>query len=112
MEPYRLVSTGSRWYLVAYDLEREDWRTFRVDRVSEPFATGARFAARALPMEAEEFVRRGLRGGETYRVEVTFAAPVDALPGWLRGTPWRSRAAAGCGSTPGMRPNGWRRGWR
>lgn len=85
VEPYRLVSTGSRWYLVAYDLEREDWRTFRVDRVSEPFATGARFAARALPMEAEEFVRRGLRGGETYRVEVTFAAPVDALPGWLRG---------------------------
>ncbi|KOU52210.1 transcriptional regulator [Streptomyces sp. WM4235] len=84
VEPYRLVSTGSRWYLVAYDLEREDWRTFRVDRVSEPFATGARFAARVLPMEAEEFVRRGLRGGETYRVEVTFAATVDALPGWLR----------------------------
>ncbi|MGI5450241.1 helix-turn-helix transcriptional regulator [Streptomyces sp. CA-243310] len=84
VEPYRLVSTGSRWYLVAYDLEREDWRTFRVDRVSEPSATGARFAARALPMEAEEFVRRGLRGGETYRVEVTFTATADALPGWLR----------------------------
>jgi len=46
-EPYRLVSTGRRWYLVAYDLDREDFRTFRVDRVSEPFATGARFAPRA-----------------------------------------------------------------
>ncbi|MDX3538003.1 YafY family protein [Streptomyces sp. MB09-01] len=86
VEPYRLVSTGSRWYLVAYDLEREDWRTFRVDRVSEAFATGARFAARALPMDAEEFVRRGLRGGEkqTYVVEVDFEAGPEQLPAWLR----------------------------
>ncbi|MEU8464722.1 YafY family protein [Streptomyces sp. NPDC029003] len=85
VEPYRLVSTGSRWYLVAYDLEREDWRTFRVDRVSEPLATGARFAPRELPMEAAEFVRHGLRGGETYPVDVSFAAPPRELPGWLRG---------------------------
>ncbi|MGW6845271.1 helix-turn-helix transcriptional regulator [Streptomyces sp. NPDC054958] len=86
VEPYRLVSTGSRWYLVAYDLEREDWRTFRVDRVDEAFATGARFARRDLPMEAEEFVRRGLRGGEKqpYRVEVDFAAGPAELPAWLR----------------------------
>ncbi|MFD9523663.1 helix-turn-helix transcriptional regulator [Streptomyces sp. NPDC059979] len=86
VEPYRLVSTGSRWYLVAYDLEREDWRTFRVDRVDEAFATGARFAPRELPMDAEDFVRRGLRGGEkqTYLVEVTFTAGVAELPEWLR----------------------------
>ncbi|MEU3772406.1 YafY family protein [Streptomyces sp. NPDC032472] len=84
VEPYRLVSTGSRWYLVAYDLEREDWRTFRVDRVAEPFATGARFAPRALPMDAVEFVRRGLHGRQTYPVDVSFDAPAEALPGWLR----------------------------
>ncbi|MFH7595106.1 YafY family protein [Streptomyces racemochromogenes] len=84
VEPYRLVSTGSRWYLVAYDLEREDWRTFRVDRVSEPFPTGARFSPRPLPMEAAELVRRGLRGGETYPVDVCFAAAPQELPGWLR----------------------------
>ncbi|MFI8435230.1 helix-turn-helix transcriptional regulator [Streptomyces sp. NPDC079020] len=54
VEPYRLVSTGRRWYLVAYDLQREDWRTFRVDRVSEPFATGARFVPRPLPGEDGE----------------------------------------------------------
>ncbi|MCX5377836.1 YafY family protein [Streptomyces sp. NBC_00091] len=83
VEPYRLVSTGSRWYLVAYDLEREDWRTFRVDRVSEPFATGARFAPRQLPMEAAEFVRRGLRGAQTYPVDAFFAAPPQELPAWL-----------------------------
>ncbi|MFD9307134.1 helix-turn-helix transcriptional regulator [Streptomyces sp. NPDC060048] len=84
VEPYRLVSTGSRWYLVAYDMEREDWRTFRLDRVSGPSATGARFAKRDMPMEAVEFVRRGLRGGETYPVDVTFAGPCGELPGWLR----------------------------
>ncbi|MBT2452667.1 YafY family transcriptional regulator [Streptomyces sp. ISL-43] len=84
VEPYRLVSTVSRWYLVAYDMEREDWRTFRVDRVSEPSATGARFSGRELPMDAVEFVRRGLRGGETYAVDVTFAEACGELPGWLR----------------------------
>ncbi|MEV7509243.1 YafY family protein [Streptomyces sp. NPDC091201] len=84
VEPYRLVSTGSRWYLVAYDLDREDWRTFRVDRVEEAFATGARFAPRELPMEAVEFVRRGLNGRGTCPVEVTFAAEPAVLPPWLR----------------------------
>ncbi|MFE7097622.1 helix-turn-helix transcriptional regulator [Streptomyces erythrochromogenes] len=86
VEPYRLVSTGSRWYLVAYDLEREDWRTFRVDRVAEAFATGARFAPRELPMDAEEFVRRGLgaNGSRTYAVEIAFEAGAAELPEWLR----------------------------
>ncbi|WP_327306279.1 YafY family protein [Streptomyces sp. NBC_01298] len=84
VEPYRLVSTGSRWYLVAYDMEREDWRTFRVDRLSEPGATGVRFAPRELPMDAVEFVRRGLRGREsTYLVDVTFAEAAE-LPKWAR----------------------------
>lgn len=34
-EPYRLVATGLRWYLLAWDLDRTDWRTFRLDRMSE-----------------------------------------------------------------------------
>ncbi|MGW7461654.1 helix-turn-helix transcriptional regulator [Streptomyces sp. NPDC054797] len=86
VEPYRLVSTGSRWYLVAYDMEREDWRTFRVDRVTEPFATGARFTPRELPVDAQEFVRRGLdaRGAARYVVEVAFTAEAEELPQWLR----------------------------
>ncbi|MEV5592328.1 YafY family protein [Streptomyces sp. NPDC052496] len=41
-EPYRLVSADRRWYLVAYDLDRTDWRTFRTDRISGPRLTGAR----------------------------------------------------------------------
>ncbi|MEU4151598.1 YafY family protein [Streptomyces sp. NPDC026659] len=71
-EPYRLVSTGTRWYLVAYDLEREDWRTFRVDRLSEPFATGARFTPRELPEGGvEEYLRRSIwlhQGSYTFTV--------------------------------------------
>jgi predicted DNA-binding transcriptional regulator YafY len=43
VEPYRLVHTNRRWYLVALDLDRNAWRTFRVDRLSEPVLTGHRF---------------------------------------------------------------------
>ena len=43
VEPYRLVSTGRRWYLVALDLDRADWRTFRVDRAESVVRTGHRF---------------------------------------------------------------------
>ncbi|RII14959.1 Bifunctional ligase/repressor BirA [Streptomyces sp. YIM 130001] len=81
VEPYRLVATGRRWYLVAYDLEREDWRTFRVDRVADPFATGARFAPREVPGgDAAEYTRRSMqRQQASYEIDVTFAAPADVV---------------------------------
>ncbi|WP_395361090.1 helix-turn-helix transcriptional regulator [Streptomyces sp. YH02] len=79
VEPYRLVSTGHRWYLVAYDLGREDWRTFRVDRVSDPLATGARFAPRELPAgdAAQLLVRSMSRAQPELDLDVTFEAPAD-----------------------------------
>src|SRR6187399_1238233 len=46
VEPHRLVALGRRWYLVAYDLVRHDWRSFRADRLSAPHGTGARFRPR------------------------------------------------------------------
>ncbi|WP_328466079.1 YafY family transcriptional regulator [Actinoplanes sp. NBC_00393] len=49
VEPHRLVSLGRRWYLVAWDLDRGDWRSFRVDRLTAPTLTGARFRPRDLP---------------------------------------------------------------
>jgi predicted DNA-binding transcriptional regulator YafY len=49
VEPHRLVSLGRRWYLVAWDLDRADWRSFRVDRLSAPALTGARFRPREIP---------------------------------------------------------------
>jgi predicted DNA-binding transcriptional regulator YafY len=49
VEPHRLVSLGRRWYLVGWDLDRADWRTFRVDRLTTPALTGARFRPRDIP---------------------------------------------------------------
>ncbi|SDK08094.1 Predicted DNA-binding transcriptional regulator YafY, contains an HTH and WYL domains [Lentzea albidocapillata subsp. violacea] len=48
-EPHRLVTWGRRWYLVAWDLLREDWRTFRLDRMSVRTPFGARFTPREIP---------------------------------------------------------------
>jgi predicted DNA-binding transcriptional regulator YafY len=49
VEPHRLVSGGRRWYLVAWDVDRQDWRTFRVDRIEPRIPTGPRFTPRELP---------------------------------------------------------------
>src|SRR5262249_23572859 len=49
VEPLRLVPVGRRWYLVAYDLPRHDWRSFRVDRLADPQSTGVPFRSRELP---------------------------------------------------------------
>ncbi len=72
VEPLRLVSLGRRWYLVAYDLGRHDWRSFRVDRIDEPRHTAQRFRARELPAkDALSFVRQGIdRLRSAYEVEV------------------------------------------
>ncbi|MFH8986281.1 helix-turn-helix transcriptional regulator [Streptomyces varsoviensis] len=85
VEPYRLVCTGRRWYLVAYDTDRTDWRTFRVDRLRDPRATGARFAPRELPAaDAAAFVARSLAGvRQGIEASVTVYEPVEALAGRL-----------------------------
>ena len=77
VEPHRLVSLGRRWYLVAYDLDRGDWRSFRVDRISTPATTGARFRQRELPAEdAAAFVQAGIRSmPQRYEVVVAVSAP-------------------------------------
>lgn len=59
IEPVRLVHTGRRWYLVAFDIDRGDWRTFRLDRVSNPVATGVRAATRSGP-DPVELVQQGI----------------------------------------------------
>ncbi|MGW4032700.1 helix-turn-helix transcriptional regulator [Streptomyces sp. NPDC004838] len=89
VEPYRLVSTGRRWYLVAYDMTREDWRTFRVDRVSEPFATGARFAPRELPTgSAAELLGATMspRRRPEHELDVAFDAPAMFVAARLPGS--------------------------
>lgn len=49
VEPHHLVTWGGRWYLVGWDLDRKDWRTFRVDRMTPKTPTGPRFTPRELP---------------------------------------------------------------
>ncbi|MFI9010708.1 helix-turn-helix transcriptional regulator [Actinosynnema sp. NPDC053489] len=75
VEPRSLVTAHRRWYLLAYDPERADWRTFRVDRVDAPRATGRRFTPRDLPDDPAAYVARSLTGAP-YRYTCT--ALVDA----------------------------------
>ncbi|MFF0837041.1 MULTISPECIES: helix-turn-helix transcriptional regulator [unclassified Streptomyces] len=49
VEPHRLVCTERRWYLVAWDVDRSDWRTFRVDRITPRPPHGPRFTPREPP---------------------------------------------------------------
>jgi predicted DNA-binding transcriptional regulator YafY len=84
VEPHRLVVLDRRWYLVGYDLTRNDWRSFRVDRVAgPPQPTGARFRPRTLPAaDAAEFVRRSISaapGAGTWQVEAVVEAPAAAI---------------------------------
>ncbi|WP_436770812.1 helix-turn-helix transcriptional regulator [Yinghuangia sp. YIM S09857] len=77
VEPYRMVNWGRRWYLVAWDTQREDWRIFRVDRVSPRTPTGPRFTPRNLPAEdvAEYVSARVAAAPWRTRVRVTVKAP-------------------------------------
>ncbi len=81
VEPHRLVLLTRRWYLVGYDLTRHDWRTFRLDRLSAPAGTGARFRPRELPAaDAAAFVRAGIDSAfAAYDVEVLVHAPAAAV---------------------------------
>lgn len=83
VEPHRLVSLGRRWYLVAYDLTRHDWRSFRLDRITDSHGAGQRFRPRELPaQDAAEFVRAGIDSRfAPYAVE----AVVHAAAGQVRG---------------------------
>ena len=81
VEPHRLVLLGRRWYLVGYDLDRQDWRSFRLDRLDRPRGTGARFRPRELPAaDAAAFVRAGVGSAPAgYDVEVIVEAPAAAV---------------------------------
>ncbi len=61
VEPHQMVTAGRRWYLVAWDLRREGWRTFRLDRLSDAARAGRRFTAREIPGgDAADFVAASL----------------------------------------------------
>jgi predicted DNA-binding transcriptional regulator YafY len=86
-EAHHLVTWGDRWYLVGYDLDRDDWRTYRADRMTPKTPAGPRFAPRALPAPdvatfvAERFAsispwRSAIRG------EALIDRPADEVAAW------------------------------
>ncbi|WP_353510738.1 WYL domain-containing protein [Intrasporangium sp.] len=87
VEPHRIVSTGRRWYLLGHDVDRGDWRTFRVDRMQLRLPAGPRFAPRDL---ADAEVRERVSGQLAtatwaYRARVTVSAPAAVVAARL---PW------------------------
>lgn len=83
VEPHHLVTWGGRWYLVAWDLDRADWRTFRADRITPRTPTGPRFPPRELPGgSVAAFVKARFRGssdGWPCTGEVVLDLPVAAV---------------------------------
>jgi predicted DNA-binding transcriptional regulator YafY len=81
VEPHRLVYTGRRWYLLAWDIDRDDWRTFRADRVQPLPPAGPRFVPREPPGgDAAEHVLRGV-GARAWRhqARIRLHAPLAAM---------------------------------
>jgi predicted DNA-binding transcriptional regulator YafY len=81
VEPHSLVNHGRRWYLVAWDRGRDDWRTFRIDRLAKPASTGVRFAPRPLPAkDAAAFVERSIAGAPSrFEARVTLHAGAEEI---------------------------------
>jgi len=81
VEPHSLVNLGRRWYLVGWDRGREDWRTFRLDRLSRPAATGVRFTGRELPAkDPAAYVQQSIKGAwSRYEARVTVHASAEAI---------------------------------
>jgi predicted DNA-binding transcriptional regulator YafY len=78
VEPYRLVNDRRRWYLVAWDVDREAWRTFRADRITPRTPGGPRFTPRPLPPDQEiaaQVARGAAEATWQYRARVVVDAP-------------------------------------
>ncbi|WP_199565152.1 helix-turn-helix transcriptional regulator [Spongiactinospora rosea] len=84
-EPHRMVNWGRRWYLVAWDVERDDWRTFRVDRIRPRVPTGPRFEPREPPEgDVAAYVSRRLSADMwPYRARLVMHAPAERLARWI-----------------------------
>ncbi|MFK0243886.1 helix-turn-helix transcriptional regulator [Amycolatopsis azurea] len=76
VEPYRLVASGPRWYLLAFDLDRDDWRTFRVDKMTEVSARSWRFRPRPAP-DAAAYVQENV-ASRVYRHQARFLVHAPA----------------------------------
>lgn len=82
-EPVRLVATSRRWYLVVHDLDRDDWRTFRLDRMTALEVTTWRFAPREHP-DPVELVQRSVSAAPYRHVaRVRVHRPLEEVGAWV-----------------------------
>ncbi|WP_084772940.1 helix-turn-helix transcriptional regulator [Nonomuraea candida] len=117
VQPHHLVTWGGRWYLVAWDLDRDDWRTFRADRITPRTPTGPRFTPRDLPAaNVAAFVTARFQGsdgadgsgGWSCRGEVILGLPASVVSRYTRDGvveelgPDRCRLVLGSWSWPGL----------
>ena len=81
VKPHRLVNAGRRWYLVAWDTDRADWRTFRVDRLRPYLPLGGRFVPRPLSDEAvQALIARGVPpAARRYQARILVHAPAATI---------------------------------
>jgi len=87
-EPHHLITWGGRWYVVGWDLDRADWRTYRVDRMTPRTPSGPRFTPRPLPApDLAAFIAERFEGGTPLpcRGTAILSAPAAAVGEWLRG---------------------------
>lgn len=83
VEPYRLVASDRRWYLLAYDLDRDGWRSFRVDRMTDASARTFRFSPREAP-DAAAYVQEGVASRVyTHRARFLVHAPTATVRGQI-----------------------------
>jgi predicted DNA-binding transcriptional regulator YafY len=79
LEPYQLVTTGRRWYLLCFDRDRKDWRTLRLDRMADVRALGSTFTPRQAP-DAAAYVRRSISASPyRFTARVRYHAPQAAI---------------------------------
>ncbi|MCW2515740.1 MAG: putative transcriptional regulator [Mycobacterium sp.] len=83
LEPYQLVTTGRRWYLLCFDRDRDDWRSLRLDRMVDVGARGTTFLPREAP-DAARYVRRAITASPyRYVARVRYQASKETVAQWF-----------------------------
>ncbi len=82
------MHTGRRWYLIAFDTDRQGWRTFRVDRLRPRIPTGPRFVPRDPPADAAAYVSQAVSSAPyRYQAKLLMHAPAEEEAGRSSPTP-------------------------
>ena len=94
VEPHTLMADGTRWYLICWDIDRANWRTFRLDRLTKLSRTGVRFTPRPLPTDdlTEWITASDTTSSYRYEAVIHLEWPLTELQQRLGG--WVSRATA------------------